>query len=114
MRYVTIRILRSPQNRRKSILKLQFQGGRTIVTNRKKLGMPANVLGSSLESKRARVTLILSQALDQNMELLCLVRGEKKADVVQSAIREYLLKHGVANPDLDPKAKVAGLLKLTQ
>jgi hypothetical protein len=81
------------------------------VTNAKKKELPANVLGSSLESKRARVTLIINRALDQNVELLCLVRGEKKADVVQNAIRDYLLKNGVANPDLDQKKNVEGLLK---
>ena len=69
-----------------------------------------DVLGSSLESKRARVTLIINRALDQNVELLCLVKGEKKVDVVQDAIREYLKKNGVANPDLDQTKNVEGLL----
>jgi 6-phosphogluconolactonase/glucosamine-6-phosphate isomerase/deaminase len=73
-----------------------------------------NVNGTSLESKRARVTLILSQALDQNVELLCMVRGDRKADVVQNALRESLIKTGVANPDLDHKQNVAGLLKKMQ
>ena len=72
---------------------------------------PTDVLeASSLDSKRARVTLILNRALDQNVELLCLVRGEKKVDVVQEAIRDYLKKHGVTNPDLDQTNNLKGLL----
>jgi hypothetical protein len=79
----------------------------------KKEELPTNAIGSSsLETKRARVTLILSQTLDQNVELLCMVQGQKKTDVVQSALREYLIKNGVKNPDLDHKENVRGMLKL--
>jgi hypothetical protein len=77
---------------------------------RGKKEVPIDVLDTTLESKRARVTLILSQAIDRNIELLAMIKGEKKTEIVQNALRDYLKKRGVKDPDLDPHHDVRELL----
>lgn len=60
-----------------------------------------DVLGSSPESKRARVTFLLPAVLDRNIELFCLQRGLRKSDVAESAFIDYLTEAGMRDPASD-------------
>jgi hypothetical protein len=60
-----------------------------------------DVLGSSPESKRARVTFLMPSVLDRNLEMFCLSRGLKKSDVAELAFIKYLTDAGMSDPAKD-------------
>ncbi|MGA2134403.1 MAG: hypothetical protein ABSH50_19090 [Bryobacteraceae bacterium] len=72
---------------------------------------PVDVLADSPESRRARVTFLLPEALDRNLEMYCISFGKKKSDVAQKAFVEFLKKEGIAAPGTDQSEAVQLALK---
>jgi hypothetical protein len=70
-----------------------------------------DVLGDSADSRRARVTFLLPEALDRNLEMYCISFGKKKSDVAQQAFVQYLENEGVADPGTDQSEAVQQALK---
>jgi hypothetical protein len=65
-------------------------------------------------SKKIRVTVIVPEALDQNVEAYALGARLQKSEVVTLALTQFLQKHGIPHPEIPPnimkalKARVAG------
>jgi hypothetical protein len=53
-----------------------------------------------------RVTYIVPEPLDHNIELLCMITGRMKADVYEDALEAFLLSSDVAEPYRDYKEEV--------
>jgi hypothetical protein len=49
-----------------------------------------------------RTTLVLPAALDQNLEMLCAMRGVAKGEVIKTVLSEFLSKQSL-QPDKSPK-----------
>ena len=60
-------------------------------------------------SARARVTLIMTKALDTNIELYCLATGRKKTAVIMTALNEFFERHRI-DPSRDRSAEIHSLL----
>lgn len=44
---------------------------------------------------RVRTTIVLPRNLDQNIEAFCMMRGIGKAEVIKSAVCEFLTREGL-------------------
>jgi hypothetical protein len=58
---------------------------------------------------RARITLVMSQALDDSIEIYCLATSRKKTEVVMTALTEFLQRNHV-DPFLDRRAQLQKLV----
>ena len=58
--------------------------------------------GGSLRAETVRTTLVLPATIDQNLEVLCAMRGVAKGEVIKTALFDFLSKQGL-QPDKSPK-----------
>jgi hypothetical protein len=63
-----------------------------------------NLRGSAVKTV-IRTTVVLPKVLDQNIELLCMIEGKPKGELIATALKQFLEQKGM-QPDKPPNINV--------